>query len=362
VLSAAALPAHSLAQPIETADANHPEPAALAIPSPLTAPSDTPLPDAPNPHVAATALAAPAPYRTTAQNPAQTRSVLDTTQAPPQPQTQSATPAQSPSAASAQDSSSSQPQQPGATPSAPASSATPAPGQPQDSAQTPPPPVKSKVEIAEEQLAQEKKQRVFFFLPSFNTSYIDSAVSLTWKQKFKLAFSQVTDPVQFGIAGFAAGLDEAEGGDSGYGGGPVGYLKRVGADYADSFDGNMIGNALLPSILHQDPRFFRRGYGSKTRRIFYAISTSFVCKHDVTGKWEPNFSNLLGNVAGGAISNFYVPKSERGVANVFQGAALVTIEGGAGAILQEFWPDISRHFFHIDPTHGQDAINNAAHK
>jgi hypothetical protein len=220
-------------------------------------------------------------------------------------------------------------------------------------------PQKSQHELAEEQLKQQKKQRVFGILPSFNTSYNDQAVSLTAKQKFKLAFSQSTDPFQFFIAGFAAGLSEAEGSDHGYGGGPAGYFKRMGSDYADSFDGAMIGNALLPAVLHQDPRFFRRGYGTTKRRIFYAISTSFICKHDGTGKWEPNYSNLGGNLAAGAISNLYVPQDERGVGNVFEGAALVTIEGGVGAILQEFWPDISRHFLHKDPTNGRDAANRA---
>ncbi len=222
-------------------------------------------------------------------------------------------------------------------------------------------PQESQRQIAEDQLKQQKKQRVFGFLPSFNTSYLDNAVSLTPKEKFRLAFSQTTDPVQFGIAAFAAGIDEAEGGDRGYGGGPLGYGKRWGADYLTSFDGNMIGNALLPSILHQDPRFFRRGYGSATHRVFYALATSFICKHDRTGKWEPNYSNVGGNLAGGAISNLYVPEDERGISNVFEGFALVTVEGGAGAVLQEFWPDISRKFFHKDPTNGRDAILRAEH-
>ena len=233
---------------------------------------------------------------------------------------------------------------------------------PDQSAQTPAQPQKSQHDIAEEQIKEEKKQRVFGFLPSFNTSYNDEAVSLSAGQKFKLAFAQATDPYQFLIAGIAAGFSEAEGSDYGYGGGPAGYFKRMGADYADSFDGAMIGNALLPAILHQDPRFFRLGYGTIHHRIFYAIGTSFICKHDHTGKWEPNYSNLGGNVAAGAISNLYVPQDERGIDNVFEGAALVTIEGGAGAILQEFWPDISRRWFHKDPTNGRDAINRALHQ
>jgi hypothetical protein len=227
---------------------------------------------------------------------------------------------------------------------------------------TPDAPQKTQEQIAEEQLKQEKKQRALGFLPSFNTSYNDNAVSLTAKQKFKLAFTSSTDPVQFGVAGVVALIGQAEGSDYGYGGGIGGYGKRFGADYADSFDGAMIGNALLPSILHQDPRYFRRGYGSKTQRMLYAISTTVICRHDVTGKREPNYSNVLGNVAAGGISNLYVPENERGVWNTFEGAILVTGEGGVGSILQEFWPDLSRRFLHKDPTNGQDAINRLKHQ
>jgi hypothetical protein len=255
-----------------------------------------------------------------------------------------------------------EPQQTAPPQSAPASGASSTDGasgqtKADEAGQTP----KTKEQLADEQLKQEKKQRVLGFMPSFNTSYNSEAVSLTKKQKFKLAFSQATDPFQFLIAGIAGGFSEAEGSDHGYGGGPVGYLKRVGADYADSFDGAMIGNALLPSILHQDPRFFRRGYGSAKRRVFYALSTSFVAKHDNTGKWEPNYSNLGGNLIAGAISTVYVPEDERTASNVIEGFALVTLEGAGGAVLQEFWPDISRKFFHKDPTHGHDAILRAAH-
>jgi hypothetical protein len=220
---------------------------------------------------------------------------------------------------------------------------------------------KTQQELAEEQLQQQKKQRALGFLPSFNTSYNDAAVPLTAKQKFKLAFTSATDPVQFGLAGFVALIGQAEGSDYEYGGGIGGYGKRFGADYADAFDGAMLGNALFPALLHQDPRFFRRGYGSKKSRVWYALTTSVICRHDGKKTYEPNYSNILGNLAAGGISNLYAPENERGVGNTFEGAALVTIEGGAGAILQEFWPDISRHFFHKDPTNGQDAINNRAH-
>ena len=74
-------------------------------------------------------------------------------------------------------------------------------------------------------------------------------------------------------------------------------------------------------------------------RILYALSTNIRAKHDGTGKWEPNYSNLVGNLISGGISNIYLPANERGVGSTFEGAFLVTAEGGIGSMLEEFWPD-----------------------
>lgn len=197
---------------------------------------------------------------------------------------------------------------------------------------------KSQHDLAEEQLKQEKKQRIGI-LPNFNASYIDNAVPLTPGQKFRLMFSTEKDPATIGFSMFIALIGQAEGSHEGYGGGIGGYGKRFGQNYADTFDGAFWGNAVLPSLWHQDPRYFRMGHGSVKGRIFYALSTNVRAKHDRTGKWEPNYSNLVGNVIAGGISNLYLPKDERGVASTFEGAATVTAEGGIGSMLEEFWPD-----------------------
>jgi hypothetical protein len=197
---------------------------------------------------------------------------------------------------------------------------------------------KSQRDIAEEQLKQEKKQRIGI-LPNFNASYIDNAVPLTPGQKFRLMFSTEKDPATIGFSMFVALIGQAEGSHDGYGGGIGGYGKRFGQNYADTFDGAFWGNAVLPALWHQDPRYFRMGHGSVKSRIFYALSTNVRAKHDGTGKWEPNYSNLIGNVISGGISNLYLPADERGVASTFEGAATVTAEGGIGSMLEEFWPD-----------------------
>jgi len=199
-------------------------------------------------------------------------------------------------------------------------------------------PQKTQHEIAEEQLKQEKTQRIGI-LPNFNASYIDDAVPLTSGQKFRLMFSTEKDPATFGFSMFVALIGQAEGSHPAYGGGIGGYGKRFGQNYADTFDGAFWGNAVLPALWHQDPRYFRLGQGPPMHRILYALSTNIRAKHDGTGKWEPNYSNLVGNLISGGISNIYLPANERGVGSTFEGAFLVTAEGGIGSMLEEFWPD-----------------------
>jgi hypothetical protein len=220
---------------------------------------------------------------------------------------------------------------------------------------------KDKREKAEQQLKEQEQQRVLGIVPSFNVSYRSDAVSLTGWQKIRLAFRSSIDPVTFGAAFLIAGYHEADN-DVGFGWGPKGYAQRVGAAYLDTFDSNMVGNGILPALLHQDPRYFRMGHGSTTHRLLYATAAAFVCKHDNTGKWEPNYSNVLGNVASGAISNLYYPGSNSGVGLTISNGMIVTAEGAFGSIFQEFWPDISRKLFHKDPTNGRDAEISAADK
>jgi hypothetical protein len=245
----------------------------------------------------------------------------------------------------------------------PAPSATPAQGSSssQSGAQQPGA-GKSQHEKAEEQIKEQEKQRVVGVLPSFNVSYRSDAVSMTAEQKMKLAFRSVIDPVAFGAAFLVAGYHEGMHDDVGFPWGIKGLGERSGAAYLDAFDGGMIGNGILPSLLHQDPRYFRLGHGTTSHRLLYAAATAVICKHDNTGKWEPNYSNVSGNIIAGAISNLYYPSNNSGISQTFTNGMIVTAEGGFGSIFQEFWPDISRKILHRDPTHGLDAQARAAER
>jgi hypothetical protein len=216
---------------------------------------------------------------------------------------------------------------------------------------------------SEEQLKEEEHQRVLGIVPSFNVSYRGNATApLTASQKMQLAYHASIDPFAFASAFLMAGYHEAMDENTGFGWGADGYGKRSGAAYLDTVSSDILGNGVLPVLLHQDPRYYRLGHGTITHRTLYAIATSFVCKGD-NGHWQPNVSNVAGNIAAGAISNLYYPSSDSsGVGQTFSDGMLVTAEGGLGAVFQEFWPDVSRKILHRDPTHGLDAQADAEEK
>ncbi len=213
---------------------------------------------------------------------------------------------------------------------------------------------------AAEQIKEQEHQRIAGIVPSFNVTYLSDAATLTPAQKFQLQFRSAIDPYTFSIAIITAALGEAENSNTGLGWGPSGFAERSAAAYGDNVIGNTLGNAVLPSLLHQDPRYFRLGHGSVRHRLLYAFATAFICKHDNTRKWEPNYSNVLGNMIAGEISTLYYPNSKSDATQAIETGLTVTFEGAFGSELQEFWPDMSRKFFHKDPTHGLDAQARAA--
>ena len=194
----------------------------------------------------------------------------------------------------------------------------------------------SQTEVAEEEIKVEEKQRVLGVIPNFYVSYVPNAVPLTSKQKFKLAWKTIVDPVTFAWTGAVAGVEQAQNDFSGYGQGAQGYAKRYGAAYADDVTGTFIGSALLPSLLKQDPRYFYKGTGSKRSRILYAIANAVICKGD-NGHWQANYSSIIGGLAAGGISYLYYPAQNRnGAGLIFETALIGTGASAATNLFQEF--------------------------
>jgi hypothetical protein len=194
--------------------------------------------------------------------------------------------------------------------------------------------VASREDIAEEQIKVEEQQRVFGFIPNFYVTYDGNAAPLSAKMKFELAFKVSVDPVTFAGTSFLATVNQADGYPD-YVGGMKGYGQRFGAIYTNDLTDIMVGGAILPSILHQDPRYFYQGTGTTRSRLLHALSSPLICKGD-NGRWQPNYSSLGGYLASGAIANAYYPEANRGPGLVLNTFAVDFSANIANAVLQEF--------------------------
>jgi hypothetical protein len=212
-------------------------------------------------------------------------------------------------------------------------------------------------------LKVEEKQRLLGVMPQFQVVMGGKAVPLSGGEKWRLALHSAIDPFYIGWAFvIGGGYEELVGSNNGYDWGPGGYFKRVGANYADNVNGALIGNALLPELLHQDPRYFRKGTGSIKSRFLYAALSTVVC-HGDNGKKQANISNVLGNYISGAISNLYYPQDERGVVLTIKNGTSVTLFGALGGQILEFGPDLARLVTrkrHRPPATGVTSAGSAA--
>ncbi len=192
-------------------------------------------------------------------------------------------------------------------------------------------------QLALEQLHTEEHQRLVGVLPNFFVSYNWTAPPLTAGQKFRLSTRNALDPGNLALVGTVAGVQQAANAFPGYGQGAAGYGRRYGADLGNLVIGTYMGGAVLPSLFHQDPRYFYKGTGTKRSRVLYALSRAVITRGD-NGHDQPNFAGVLGDLSAGAISNLYYPASDRQGATIFLENSILAIAGDAmNDLVQEFF-------------------------
>ena len=190
-------------------------------------------------------------------------------------------------------------------------------------------------QLATEQVKAQEKQRVLGVFPNFYTSFLWEAAPLQPKQKFGLAIRSRVDPVMFATIAVAAAIEQKSNTFPGYGSGAQGYGKRYGAALADAVSERMIGGAILPSLFHQDPRYFYKGSGTTGSRLRYAMSEAFMCRGD-NGKQQVNYSYILGDFMTAGLSNAYRADVDRSFSLTMSNAVIILAGHMANDVIREF--------------------------
>jgi len=191
---------------------------------------------------------------------------------------------------------------------------------------------------------EEEHARLFWILPTFSVADSKSVRPLTASGKFRLFVKDKTDPFTIGWVAFDAGLAQANNDFPEYGQGAAGYGKRFGAGLANETAGGFFGTFLFPSVLHQDPRYYRLGTGPFHKRLGHALIRP-VLTHKDSGGRTFNWSGLLASIATSSLSNAYYPEANRGVGATFSRVALSVPFGMIDELVNEFGPDVEKKMF-----------------
>ena len=197
--------------------------------------------------------------------------------------------------------------------------------------------------------AQPEKQdkRVFGVFPNYRTTDGNAPFQeITSHQKLLIGLKDSFDWPVYPVGGAFAALYQLENQNPSFGQGMKGYARRYGTALGDQIIGNMMTESFMPSLLHQDPRYFRIGKrrGGKLYRMGYAASRIFISRTDSGGQ-QFNFSEWLGNGAAVAISNAYYPDT-RTVSDNVQRLLIACATDAFSQEMKEFWPDVKHFLFH----------------
>jgi hypothetical protein len=168
---------------------------------------------------------------------------------------------------------------------------------------------------------------------------------LSTRQKFGFAARSSFGPLTYPEVALVAAINQASDGQPSWGQGAEGFGKRYGAAFSDQAINTMLRQAVLPSILKHDPRYFRRASGSFGGRVGYALSRLWITRRDDGGR-AANVSTLFAAAATAGISRAYYPSVDRTAAETFRvfGAQIAT--DVAWNEFYEFWPDVRHAIFH----------------
>ena len=170
---------------------------------------------------------------------------------------------------------------------------------------------------------------------------------ITAKQKFTIAYKDSLNAPSYVIGGFFAGISQrSRTATPSFGQGVEGFAKRYGTNTGDQIIGNFMTEAIMPTLLHEDPRYFRKVNGTFSHRLVYAVTRVLVTRTD-SGSQRFNFSEFLGNGAVASIGNLYYP-DDKGFGSTMQRMFSQISTDAVSNVLKEFWPDVKRRLHKHD--------------
>jgi hypothetical protein len=188
-----------------------------------------------------------------------------------------------------------------------------------------------------------ESEHLFWLMPNYRTSpSLTDYEPLTVREKFAIAGRDSWDRGTLVLAALFGAENQLTNSNRAFGQGAAGFGRYFGASYGNFVAGNYLTEAVFPSLLHQDPRYFRRGTGGTWSRLGYAMGQT-LWTHTDSGRRQLNYSEWLGNSAAVAISNAYYVDNRSAKDNVSQLGVQIGVDAAAN-VLKEFYPDIRRKF------------------
>ncbi len=179
--------------------------------------------------------------------------------------------------------------------------------------------------------------RVLYLFPGYETIQdpVKPVATLKTRQKFEMAYRKTIDP-SFLVEGvILAGFDQAANYGPSYGPGASAFAQRFGYNEANLASTYLFTDAILPTLFHQDPRYFRKGRGSAGSRLWWTVRSEVVAYSD-QGRPMPNYSSMLGFGMSTALSNAYSPDSSITLSKTMERFAVKEGVSVALNILREF--------------------------
>jgi hypothetical protein len=170
----------------------------------------------------------------------------------------------------------------------------------------------------------------------------------TPKQAFKIATLNSFDYSSFLFVGITSATAFAQNSHKQLGVGMKGYAGYYWRGYLDKTDGNYLVIFALPTIFHQDERYYALGKGSIWKRAAYASSRIMITPN-YHGHNSFNASELLGRGIAQGISISYYPSKDRTVGDLATKYGLALMRDALTNTFREFWPDIATHVLHRHP-------------